>query len=134
MTTEEILNSISIESVKKTTTRRNELGKEEFLRLLIEQMKNQDPLDPIKNEDFIAQLAQFNSLEQMINLNKSFSLFLAGQQLAQAGSFIGVPITALNSAGEEVAGVVSEVHIVDGVPKLLVNGQLVELTDILKIS
>lgn len=48
-----------------------ELGKTQFLELMIAQLENQDPLDPSKNEDFIAQLAQFSSVEGIENLNSS---------------------------------------------------------------
>lgn len=47
----------------------NELGKDDFLHMLITQLKHQDPMDPMKDQDFIAQLAQFSSLEQMQNMN-----------------------------------------------------------------
>ena len=49
----------------------SELGKEAFLKILIAQLSNQDPLDPLKDKDFIAQMAQFSTLEQMTNMNKS---------------------------------------------------------------
>ena len=52
-------------------TRNNDLDKDAFLRLLTTQLANQDPLNPIEDREFIAQLAQFSSLEQMQNLNKS---------------------------------------------------------------
>jgi hypothetical protein len=54
-------------SLKKGT----ELDKNAFLNLLIAQLKNQDPLNPMKDQEFIAQLATFSSLEQMGNMNKN---------------------------------------------------------------
>ena len=55
---------------KVQSSRNNDLDKDAFLRLLTTQLANQDPLNPIEDKEFIAQLAQFSSLEQMQNLNK----------------------------------------------------------------
>ena len=56
------------EALRRT---QNELGKDAFLKILITQLSNQDPLDPLKDKDFIAQMAQFSTLEQMTNMNRS---------------------------------------------------------------
>lgn len=61
-------------------TQANILGKEDFLKLLVAQLENQDPLEPIKDQDFIAQLAQFSSLEQLQNLDKSILSLLSLQE------------------------------------------------------
>ncbi|NLY18242.1 MAG: flagellar biosynthesis protein FlgD, partial [Clostridiaceae bacterium] len=61
------------ESSKSSRGVSDELGKDDFLKLLITQLQNQDPMEPMEDQDFIAQIAQFSSLEQMQNLNKSFS-------------------------------------------------------------
>jgi len=61
----------------KATGSAQALGKDEFLQLLITQLQNQDPLDPVKNEAYIAQLATFSSLEQLIAIKEAVSL-LAG--------------------------------------------------------
>ncbi|NLN42219.1 MAG: flagellar hook capping protein [Clostridiales bacterium] len=50
----------------------NQLGKDEFLKILITQLQNQDPLSPMEDKDFIAQMAQFSALEQMQNMSKDF--------------------------------------------------------------
>ncbi len=59
----------------------SDVGKDEFLRLFVAQLKNQSPMDPLKGHEFIAQLAQFSSLEQLTNLNASFSDMLKFEQL-----------------------------------------------------
>ncbi len=50
-----------------------ELGKDEFLQMLITQLRHQDPMDPMKDQEFIAQMAQFSSLEQMVNMNRNLT-------------------------------------------------------------
>lgn len=70
----------------------DELGKNEFLKLMIAQMNNQDPLDPAKNEDFIAQLAQFSTVEGIENLNGSMAGIASAMQSSltiQASSLVG---------------------------------------------
>ena len=47
-----------------------DVSKDEFLQLLVAQLKNQDPMDPVKNEDFLAQLATFSSLEQLVAIKE----------------------------------------------------------------
>lgn len=56
------------------------LGKDEFLKILIAQLQNQDPLNPMDDREFIAQMAQFSSLEQMMNMSKSLDAFVQSQQ------------------------------------------------------
>ena len=60
-----------IDNKKHLETKKNDLDKDAFLRLLTTQLANQDPLNPMEDKEFIAQLAQFSSLEQMQNLNKN---------------------------------------------------------------
>ena len=66
----------------------NDLGKDAFLKILITQLTHQDPLDPLKDKDFIAQMAQFSTLEQMTNMNKSIEQMLALNK-ASAVSYFG---------------------------------------------
>jgi flagellar basal-body rod modification protein FlgD len=66
----------------------NELGKDAFLKLLIAELSNQDPLNPMSDREFIAQMAQFSALEQMTNMNKELEKMSANEQYS-AVSYIG---------------------------------------------
>jgi flagellar basal-body rod modification protein FlgD len=59
-----------------TETKKNDVSKDAFLRLLVEQMKHQDPLAPQDSSQFLAQLAQFNSLDQLMSINSQLALLL----------------------------------------------------------
>ncbi|WP_433749742.1 flagellar hook assembly protein FlgD [Falsibacillus pallidus] len=63
------------------------LGKDDFLKILMTQLQNQDPMNPMQDKDFIAQMATFSSLEQMTNMNKSIEQFVKTEQQNQLISF-----------------------------------------------
>ena len=97
-----------------TTQGKSELGKDDFLKLMIEQMKNQDPLSPMEGTEFTAQLAQFSSLEQLSNMSDSLEQSInANYQLTQAvnntmtAALIGKEVklegtTLINNGQEEI--------------------------------
>jgi len=74
------------------------MGKDDFLKLLVTQLSNQDPLSPMKNEEFVAQLAQFSSLEQLVSVNEGLETLALGQMSqssASAVGFIGKSVRAM---------------------------------------
>jgi flagellar basal-body rod modification protein FlgD len=120
------------------------LGRDSFLQLLITQMRYQDPLEPASDTEYISQLAQFNSLEQMQNLNDNFTKMLKWSQMTQASSLIGKQVEAIVTKGidtdkdgkidtAKVTGTVAQVNYVDGEPMLIVAGQEVMLSEVMKI-
>ncbi len=83
------------------------VNKDEFLKLFVAQLKNQSPLDPLKGHEFIAQLAQFSSVEQLTNLNTSFANTLKFQQLSGGSDFIGKKATYVDPVvGGNAEGVI----------------------------
>ena len=64
-----------------------EIGKTEFLKLLVTQLQNQDPMNPVDNQQFIAQLATFSSLEQLISINKAVTTLADSEGTPNTGPF-----------------------------------------------
>jgi len=137
--TSEIIGLNNIETIPNLTpssTTAKLLGKDDFLKLLIEQLKHQDPFEPVNNQEFIAQMAQFSSLEQMQNLNKSFETMALIEMSSSALNFIGRNVEAIDVSkdGEMLSGTVSSIVLKDGEAMLVINGQEVPLTAVQNIS
>lgn len=100
---------------------RQQLNQDDFLKLLTTQLSNQDPLKPMDDTQFIAQMAQFSSLQQASTLTKDFEAFSSGQQIFAAQNLIGKTVS-LTSDGTVTSGPVTEVEIKSGAAKIIVNG------------
>ncbi len=110
----------------------NELGKDDFLKLLITQLSHQDPTKPMEDKEFIAQMAQFSTLEQMTNMSKEFSNLHSLLLGSQAYGLIGKTVEV--TAGEQtVTGVVEEV-VGREFPQLLVNGKYYDFSSVEKVK
>lgn len=83
-----VTDNLSIGKKTETKKNNNELGQAAFLELMITQMNNQNPLSPQDNSEFVAQLAQFSSVEGLERLNKTFNSFMSNNAL-QASSLVG---------------------------------------------
>ncbi len=106
-------------------------GKEDFLRLFVAQLKAQNPLNPQEGHEFIAQLAQFTSLEQLMNLNTSFSDMLKYQQLLEGGELIGKNASYIGTGSDlNPQGVISGIKINDGAIAAMIGGEEVPISNI----
>lgn len=111
----------------KRETGPDTMGKDAFMKILIAQLQNQDPSNPMKDNEFIAQMAQFSSLEQTMNLAKAFDRFAEAQnqtQLIQYNQFVGKNVRwhevtdKKDEAGKPIinegTGVINSTKFVDG--------------------
>ncbi|SDM97822.1 flagellar basal-body rod modification protein FlgD [Paenibacillus sp. yr247] len=114
----------------------NTLGKDDFLKILITQLQNQDPTQPLQDKEFIAQMAQFTSVEQLTNMAGEMKLMR--QSLGFVSGLIGKSITwtEIDSTGASVekSGVVDSISFKDGNQFANVKGVEVSLDKLKKIE
>jgi flagellar basal-body rod modification protein FlgD len=110
------------------------LGKEDFLKLLVTQLQHQDPLNPLEDKDFMAQMAQFSALEQMSNLNASFDRLGHASQVAQGVALIGKTVSWLDEAGAQQSGVVSAVTTLDGEIEIQIGDTSIAPSEIVQVT
>lgn len=107
----------------------------DFLKLLVTQVTNQDPMEPLKDSEFIGQIAQFSTLESIEKLNANFTQMLFLQQLTQGSNLIGKNVQYQASGDtEQQTGVVDSVQVVDGKPQLMIAGTAVNLDSVRGIT
>lgn len=107
----------------------SELGRDQFMNLLVTQMRNQNPLEPMKDAEFIAQLAQFSSLEGIEKLNANFGQMLSLQQFTEGSNLIGKSVQyQLSDSSPLSHGIVSGITVRDGAVNLNVGGTQVPLS------
>jgi flagellar basal-body rod modification protein FlgD len=107
-----------------------------FLRLLAAQISNQNPLEPMKDTEFIAQMAQFSQLEQTTNLARDIRGLTMGQQLSQGAALIGREVSYETSGGGLVRGTVERLWVsADGRDlKLAVGGVSIDVGQIVTVD
>lgn len=90
-----ITNVTNTYSPQTATPPKKDLGKDDFLKLLVTQLKNQDPTQPMQNGEFIAQMAQFSALEQVTNLNQTMTEFMTTiyNNMGNSANLLGKKVT-----------------------------------------
>jgi len=110
------------------------LGKDDFLKLLATQMQYQDPLNPMDNTQFLAQMAQFSSLEQMTNISSGIDTLNASTRFQEAIQMIGHKLGYVRSDGSEGTGVATAVSVGDSGVMIAVGDDEVSPEDVTSVA
>lgn len=110
------------------------LSRDDFLLLLTTQLKNQNPLEPLENQEFIAQLATFSTLEQMMNLNENFANFMSINSKAGVVSVLGKEVSAKISDTQTITGRVVEIKYKDNIPYIKIGTIETEFNNIISVK
>ena len=108
------------------------LDKNDFLKILITQLSHQDPTQPMNDKEFVAQMAQFSSLEQITNMSTGLSKVADLLSRSQAVSLLGTSVDVANGGGT-ISGTVDAVTGGD-FPQIMVNGQYYDYSQVQKIK
>lgn len=99
----------------------NDIDMGTFLKLMITELQQQDPLNPLDNKDMLNQIAQIRAVGASDQLTKTLNSVLLGQNITSATNLLGADISALTDKGEAITGIVNRVAIDKGVPKVHVE-------------
>jgi flagellar basal-body rod modification protein FlgD len=115
---------------------KGELGKNDFLKLMIAQLQAQNPLEPTKSTEYVSQLAQFSALEQTTNIAQAGAQSAVAQRISQAVGLIGHTVSYVDHAGGGIAsGVVQSAEITSTGATLTIAGTAgIELSGVTEVS
>lgn len=111
----------SVASSQATSVNQPGLGQEDFLKILLTQLTYQDPMKPLDNQQFIAQMAQFSALEQARQLNEKVDALLVAQAATQSFGLVGKIVQYSQDGGAPVDAKVDGVSFANGQPLLTLN-------------
>ena len=110
------------------------LDLDQFLKLMITELQNQDPLNPMDNTQILTQIGEMRQIQSSTTLTDTLSAMTLGQNLTTASGLIGKTITALDDSGQSITGKVDKVTVTDGVPLLHIGDSTVKLQNVKEVN
>lgn len=136
MTTTPITSSSSPSAQKNDNTDKafDAVGTGDFLKLMIAELQNQDPLNPADNTALLTQLSQIRQVASSDKLSTTLDTVLLGQNLTNATALIGKEVKALGTDNKDVSGTVSKVTVTDGTVNVYIGDKSFKLNNIREIN
>lgn len=137
--------SSASQSSSPTNVANKPLDKDAFLKLLVTQLQNQDPMAPMEDKEFIAQLAQFSGVEQMTQVNTNLeslaasqdnlAALLQGQSSYASVGLIGKTVKWVDQKTQvQTSGKVDSIQFTGGIPTLKIGDKQVQVSDVISVS
>lgn len=120
--------------VPEIRTAKKTLGVDDFMKLLATQFQSQDPMKPMEDTAFIAQMAQFTSLEQSTTLTAEMARLRTDQQYATANTYLGQQVTVKDGENSTATGIVSGIETSTEGPRLVVGGFTYPVSSVLLVQ
>jgi flagellar basal-body rod modification protein FlgD len=121
-------------SVSANSDRLNELTMSDFIRMMVAQLENQDPMDPMSNTEMLQQISQMRSITSNDRLTSSIESLSLGQALSTASSLIGKTVTGVNTLNQSITGKVEKVTIENGEARLYVGSSIINVGNVTAIE
>ena len=109
------------------------LDQDDFFKILVTQLANQDPMEPLKDAEFIGQMAQFTSLEQTKMIQSDIAQMRTQQQVLQAMGYVGHEALIHSSGLGMLTGIIEGFDIENGTPKVIIGANKFDLSEIAAI-
>lgn len=111
------------------------LKTEDFIKMMITQLQNQDPTEPVKNEQLLAQMSQISQLQSSTTLTTTLQSMTLQNQIGSASSLIGKVVKGFDGEGDPVDGLVNSIKVVDNKVQLqLDNGKALSMNNVTEIA
>jgi len=121
-------------SVSANSDRLNELTMSDFIKMMVAELENQDPMNPMSNTEMLQQMSQMRAITSNDRLTSGIESLTLGQALSTASSLIGKMVTGVNTLNQSVTGKVEKVTIENGEAKLYVGSSIINVGNVTAIA
>lgn len=129
-----VASNVNADGTVKANTNNASVSQDQFLLLLVNELKNQDPTTPVDETQTLSQLAQFSQLQETTTLNSTLSANQGFTNVAQSATLIGKTVSTATSTDAGVTGVVTSVSLSNGITYLQVGGQYIDASTVTGIQ
>ena len=119
------------QSSSKSSSSNQDITSADFMTLLLTQMRNQDPLEPMKNEEFMSQLTQMNSLSALKSMDSNLKKMTTQSEITEATALIGKKVEV---SAKSISGVVTSVSLEDGSVMVQIGSEKIAISDITSVT